>query len=344
MEKTYIKTLVELKQLADSLPKTRMMALAKINVLITLNMKWEKLQLNKNLDSHPFILTEELAQNAIISLREWEDIQFCDGEFNLSFNHKNLEEEHHDLFQGLWTEYDKDQYEERIKLYDFRLSINKLDKNFFAGKNVIDMGCGHGNFAHAIINAGANSVLGIDFGEKSIEYAIKMRDHLGVSKNKIDFVLSTVYKVPVIDDSFDFAIQNGVFHHLENEDAAYTEMFRLLKPDGCAWIYTEGEGSIARDLFHYSVEILHDTPSTLVNDHLQHLGFSINKRYHLGDSLKAVYKATSWEKLTEKLKKIGFKKFIRLTGGMDYDLEINEKDKWAKEKFCEGDIRLIAYK
>jgi hypothetical protein len=74
------------------------------------------------------------------------------------------------------------------------------------------------------------------------------------------------------------------------------------------------------------------------------LGFSVNKRYHLGDSLKAVYRATSWSKLIAKLKVIGFSEFTRLKGGMPYDLDVNESVKWSKEKYGEGDIRLLARK
>ncbi len=144
--------------------------------------------------------------------------------------------------------------------------------------------------------------------------------------------------------SFDAAIQNGVFHHLEDEDRAYKEMHRLLKPGGIAWIYTEGEDSIARNLFDASVQILEEVPANLVMEHLAHLGLSINKRYHLGDSLKAIYRATSWDNLTNRLNKIGFGEFRRLKGGLAYDLDITDEDPWAKEKFGEADIRLLATK
>lgn len=345
MNKIYLETLGTLKELADSMPHTRTMAIAKIDSLMKLNMSWEKLQLNKSLESHPFHLADKLVQQAIEDLKLWQSLEFCDGKISIdSENSAVMEQNHHKLFQSLWTSFNEKQYLERIKLYDFRLSVNKIDHTLLKDKRVIDMGCGHGNFAHAIINAGAREVVGIDFGESSIEYAIAAREQLKVTEDKIKFKLSSVYEVNEPSESFDFAIQNGVFHHLEDEDKAYKEMYRLLKPNGSAWIYTEGEGSIARDLFHVTVQILSEVPSALVNEHLAHLGFSINKRYHLGDSLKAVYKAISWEQLTGKLSRIGFGNFIRLKGGMSYDLDIIDDDPWAKEKFGEGDIRLLATK
>ncbi len=345
MDKTYLNSLQHLKDLADSLPRTRTMAIAKIDALIKLNMGWEHLQLDKNLKEHPFLLTERLVNKAIDDLNTWEALSFCDGQVLIGFEDSSeMEKNHKELFQSLWTSYEHSHYLDRIALYDFRLSVNNIGGEVLKGKRVIDMGCGHGNFAHALIRAGAKEVLGVDFGTDSIKYALAARDMLNIGEDIIRFELSSVYQVKEPDQSFDFAVQNGVFHHLENEDMAYREMHRLLKPDGLAWIYTEGEGSIARDLFQVTVQILSDIPSSLVNEHLQHTGFSINKRYHLGDSLKAVYKATSWKRLTEKLSGIGFGNFKRLKGGMPYDLDICEDDPWAKEKFGEGDIRLLATK
>lgn len=255
-----------------------------------------------------------------------------------------MEEEHQDLFQSLWTQFDADQYRERITRYDDRLRFNRLETGTFEGMRVVDMGCGHGNFDHAILNAGAAEVVGVDYGENSICYAEAARDRLGVPESRLRFILSTVYDVPEASGSFDAAVQNGVFHHLDDEDRAYREMHRLLKPDGIAWVYTEGEGSIARDLFHVSVQILADVPARLVQEHLAHLGFSINKRYHLGDGLKAVYRATSWADMTGRLEAIGFGNFRRLIGGFDTDLDITDADPYAAEKYGEGDIRLLATK
>ncbi len=346
MDKTYLPRLQELKKLAESLPRTRFMALARIEALIRMNMGWERLQLDRNLPDHPYKLTHDLVDRAIGDLQAARDIAFCDGELPLDHDPRDqtMEEEHHDLFQTLWVQFNAEQYRERIERYDDRLRFNDLHKGFFDGMRVVDMGCGHGNFDHAILNAGAREVVGIDYGEESIRYAVAARDELGVPAERLKFIQATVYDVPEEGGSFDAAVQNGVFHHTDDEDRAYREMHRLLKPGGVAWIYTEGEGSIARDLFHVSVQILSDVPASLVQGHLKHLGFSINKRYHLGDGLKAVYRATSWQNLTDRLTSIGFGNYKRLIGGFDTDLDVTDADPYAAEKFGEADIRLLATK
>jgi len=346
MEKTYLPRLQELKKLAESLPRTRFMALARVEALIRMNMGWERLQLDRTLSEHPFKLTHDLVDRAIMDLEAARDIAFCDGGQSLDHDPRDqsMEEEHHDLFQSLWVQFNADQYRERIERYDDRLRFNDLHTGFFDGMRVVDMGCGHGNFDHAILNAGASEVVGVDYGEESLRYAAAARDELGVPRSQLKFIEATVYDVPEEGGSFDAAVQNGVFHHTDDEDRAYREMHRLLKPGGVAWIYTEGEGSIARDLFHVSVQILADVPASLVQGHLKHLGFSINKRYHLGDGLKAVYRATSWQNLTDRLTAIGFGDYKRLIGGFDTDLDVTDADPYAAEKFGEADIRLLATK
>lgn len=346
MEKTYLPRLQDLKSLAAELPRTRFMALARIDALLRMNMGWEALQLDKSLPDHPFKLTHALVDRAIGDLEAARAIGFCDGGIDLDADPRlqSMEEEHHELFQSLWTQFDAEQYKDRIARYDDRLRFNDLHNGFFDGLRVVDMGCGHGNFDHAILNAGAREVVGVDYGEESIRYADEARVRLEVPESRLRFVHATVYDVPEADGSFDAAVQNGVFHHLDDEDRAYREMHRLLKPGGTAWIYTEGDGSIARDLFHVSVQILADVPAALVREHLAHLGFSINKRYHLGDGLKAVYRATTLADLKARLEEIGFGNFRRLIGGFDTDLDVTDDDPYSAEKFGDGDIRLLMEK
>lgn len=346
MEKTYLERLDVLKERAEALPRTRYMALARIEALLRMNMRWERLQLNKALAEHPWPITHRLVDDAIDDLATAYELRHCDGHLALDEDprEQTMEEEHQTLFQGLWVQFDKAQYDERILRYDERLAHNGMEAGFFDGMRVIDMGCGHGNFAHAMLRAGARSVLGVDYGEESIQYAKAARDALEVDSETLSFKHETVYDVSEPSGSFDFAVQNGVFHHLDDEDRAYREMNRLLKPGGLAWIYSEGSGSVARDLFHVSVQILADVPAALVRAHLAHLGFSIGKRYHLGDGLKAVYRATSWAELTGRLSRLGFGEFKRLAGKFDTDLDVTPDDPYSAAKFGEGDLRILAKK
>lgn len=348
MDKIYLEDLKKLTETAASMPDTRMMALGKINALILLNMRYEKIMLNRNLAGHPYKTVSGFIKEAITFLEGWRDIAFIEApqSHTLKGGIKGMEEKHKDIFQRLWVRFSKEDYQQRIERYVHRLRVNNLDRGWLKGFRCIDFGCGHGNFAHALIQEGAAYVYGLDYGEASIKYANCSRDELKIGTDLIKFDLANVYDVPREDGEFDFAIQNGVFHHLEDENLAIKEMHRVLKVGGWIWYYTDGAGGISYDLWDSSVEILKEVEHELIVDYLSYLNIEVGKRYHLGDGLKATYRHTTWEEITSRLESFGFGNFRRLVGGFptDFDGDVIAADKFGKEKFGSGDLRLLAQK
>jgi len=347
-ETTYKNSLDELIRIAEEIPNTEMMAAAKISTLVVLNMRYEIIMLDRSLEQHPSRLVSNYIRDAITTLNSWKEVVFIEAENKIvaSAKSEDMEQFHNQLFQELWINFSDIEYEQRIERYQKRLRINGIDNHWFNGLRCIDFGCGHGNFAHALIREGADYVLGIDFGERNIEYSLRARDQLEVPTHRLDFRVEDVYCVSEADDSFDFAIQNGVFHHLEDEDAAYGEVYRVLKPGGWFWIYTDGEGGISHDLWDASAYILRDIPALKILDLLDRINVETGKRYHLGDGLNAIYRHTTWEALIRRLEHVGFGNFRRLVGGFptDFDHDVIAEDRWGKEKFGSGDIRLLAQK
>ncbi len=345
MEKVYIQPLEKLQKLADEIPDTRMMAIAKITALVLLNIRYERIMVDRNLEQHPYTLVCELIRDAHSLLSNWREVSFIEHPSAPMLQRQalRLERDHQILFQQLWVRFSGDDYEQRIKRYVHRLRINDLGAPWVNGFKCIDFGCGHGNFAHALIREGAEYAYGLDFGEQNIEYAITARDRLGVSPQEIEFKVESVYEVSKDNDTFDLAIQNGVFHHLEDEDAAIREVRRVLKPEGWFWYYTSGSGGIAQDLWDASVYILRNTPQDLTLSFLDYLNVETGKRYHLGDGLNAHYRHTTWAEVTGRLRRLGFGNFRRLRGGFptDFDHDVIEQDKYGQEKFGEGDLRLL---
>lgn len=346
MKKDYLEELETLKNLADEISNTPMMALAKIDMLVILNMRYERIMVNRNLDKHPYALVRDLIRDAHTMLSSWHEISFVENSHSRVFEKPEMEMEmlHKELFQKLWVDFSVEEYEQRIQRYVHRLRINRLGDGWLKGFKCIDFGCGHGNFAHALIREGAAYVYAIDFGEDSIKYAIKVRDRLGVEPKQIEFKEESVYKVSIESSTFDFAIQNGVFHHLENEDVAYREVRRVLKLGGWFWVYTDGSGAISHDLWDASSYILREIPHEFIISRLRNLNIETSKRYHLGDGLNATYRHATWSELTERLSQMGFGNFRRLVGGYptDFDLDVIEADSYGKEKFGEGDLRILA--
>lgn len=254
-----------------------------------------------------------------------------------------MEEHHQELFQSLWVKYGEQDYLDRIQQYVNRISLNDLE-SVVLGARCIDFGSGHGNFAHALIQCGAVSVVGIDYGKGNIEYAERATRRLGVGQ--VSFKCASVYATDEPSGAYDFAVQNGVFHHLDDEVRAYTEVHRVLRSGGHFWVYTDGSDSIQGDLQDAAARVVGAFPISEVNASLDVMGLSVGKRYHLGDSLQATYRHTTPESLIEFLGEVGFGFVRRLSGGAatDSDGSVLSLDRWAVEKFGTGDIRMLFVK
>jgi len=348
MKPSYLALLDALVGHCLSMPNTPMSAQVRVAALVALNLRYEKVQVERSLATHPYILVEGFVKDAIVSVQSFRDVLSFESD-NLEFSSDRpeaMEDMHQDLFQRLWTQYDIDLYKsDRIARYERRIDINDIAP-LIAGKDCIDFGCGHGSFSHALVNRGARRVLGIDFGAESLDHAAKMRDILGVSADRVAFKLATVYDTGEPAASYDFAIQNGVFHHLDDEDRAYAEVHRVLKPGGWLWVYTDGTGAITHHLWDASRAALANVPPPFIIEQLKRLNLATGKVYHCGDGFNAVYRHTTWEDLTGRLERLGFGEFRRIQGGFptDFDDTVIADDRYGNEKFGTGDLRLVCRK
>jgi ubiquinone/menaquinone biosynthesis C-methylase UbiE len=338
---TYQESFKLIESQSGKLKKTSIGTFYLIQELAMVNMVWEKYQFSYDDDRQPNMVADLIVHDVAIKL---EGILNSLNSYGYLINSvpddRIMEEMHQSLFEHLWSEYDEEGYSTRIRDYVNRLEVNQLGKEFLYNKIVLDLGCGHGNFLQACLKLGAKKGIGIDFGNKSINYAKKYSENL----SSIDFKVGNVYDLEFEDDVFDFVIQNGVFHHLENEDKAYSEAYRVLKTGGKMWIYTDG-GGIRGDLWDYSRKILSDVPFKVIREILKNIGYSQAKCYHISDGLNAIYRHTTVNEIQERLTKIGFGGFKRLKGGEWFDLDGDFlKRKYANEIAGDGDIRLLAVK
>ncbi len=342
----YRKELKILESYSKSLPNSHFCLFGKVVGLSLLILRWEKLMLQKKLSKHPFYLAEEIIKDAKVWIKQVHAAnEIAGGKKDNKFNGSlfwSMERYHQKLFQDLWIRFKTEDYQARIDQYIYRLKINRL-VDLVKGKKCVDFGCGHGNFAQALKKVGATSVYGVDYGKQSIAFCRKITRRLGVAN--LHFKVASVYHSGFKKCSFDFAIQNGVFHHLEDEDRAYREVYRVLKPSGYFWVYTDGSNSIAGDIQDTASRILSNQPMSEVGKILDMMGLSVGKRYHLGDSLQATYRHTNYKKLTQRLENIGFSAVRRLKGGFPYDSDGQAQvDPWAEEKFGCGDLRILFQK
>jgi SAM-dependent methyltransferase len=118
-----------------------------------------------------------------------------------------------------------------------------LDAASFAGKVVLEGGCGHG-MAGEIVAPLAREYIGVDLGE-GIEAARERTAGLG----NAHLIQGSLLSLPLASGTADFAYSIGVIHHTSDPHKAFSELSRSLKADGSLliWVYPR-EGALFETL------------------------------------------------------------------------------------------------
>lgn len=304
----------------------------------------EKILYNENYKGNIYHPLDKLLVRFIEKLKLSKNIKdYMDGK-KVKLEKKIISKNHKYVFQNLWSKYKNYEFiKYRLKPYMLRIKKNNL-LPLIKNKKIIDFGCGHGQFLMALKKMGASSCLGIDFGKKSINYARKISSNLRFRKNLI-FNEGNVVNYKTKTNNYDFAIQNGVFHHIDtkkNEIKAYKNVYKSLKKGSLFWIYTQGGGGLYQLISNNIYETLKKFDKKKIIDIIFSKNISINKKYVLSDNFTTKYRFNTWSKLKKELSDIGFKYIRPLKGGTKTDFDkYFSKDKKFKEKFGEGQIRAL---
>ena len=107
--------------------------------------------------------------------------------------------------------------------------IQKIEKGI-----LIDLGSGTGYLSIEIAKRAPKlKIYGIDLSKKMVEIAT---GHARGIKN-VQFKFGNAAKLPFEDESIDFIVSTGSFHHWQNPGKVFNECYRVLKSKGEGWIY-----------------------------------------------------------------------------------------------------------
>jgi arsenite methyltransferase len=100
------------------------------------------------------------------------------------------------------------------------------------GERALDLGSGAGtdSLVAAQMVGDAGHVTGIDMTEPMLAKARAAADELGAAN--VEFVEGEVERLPFADGSFDVVISNGVIDLIPDKDAVFSEIHRVLVPEG----------------------------------------------------------------------------------------------------------------
>jgi SAM-dependent methyltransferase/uncharacterized protein YbaR (Trm112 family) len=121
---------------------------------------------------------------------------------------------------------------QRQNFYDF---IHPVTAEFFAGKQVLDAGCGMGRFLKLGAEFGSQDIIGVDLSA-AVEAAYRNTRHLP----NAHVVQGDILALP-LKSCFEYIFSVGVLQFLPEPRQGFHSLTRLLKPGGkiSIWVYSE---------------------------------------------------------------------------------------------------------
>ncbi len=95
--------------------------------------------------------------------------------------------------------------------------------------DVVDVACGTGDLAMVFCKAGVGSVLGIDFTQAMLNYAVKKSENAGMP---IEYRQGDAMNLYLDDGSADIVSIAFGIRNVQNPQKAFAEFYRILRPGG----------------------------------------------------------------------------------------------------------------
>ncbi len=117
-----------------------------------------------------------------------------------------------------------------------------------SGINLLDIGSGPGTILIEVAkNDPSTNAIGIDISKKMVELANKNREISGDGVNPA-FISMSAEALALPSESFDLVLSTLTLHLVKSPDKMLSEMYRVLRSGGEAWIYDGYDGTSLDDV------------------------------------------------------------------------------------------------
>lgn len=167
-------------------------------------------------------------------------------------------------------------------------------------KDLLDIGCGAGNFTLMMLSKVENlNCTLVDLSKPMLDKAFERVS--AQTENKVTILQGDIREVELPENAFDIILAGAVLHHLrDNEDweTTFSKLFKLLKPNGCLMI---------SDLITQDTEILNEYTREKYGDYLESVGGKAY-RQHVLDYINKEDSPRSMNFQLDLMKQVGFRK------------------------------------
>jgi SAM-dependent methyltransferase len=159
----------------------------------------------------------------------------------------------------------------------FRDWLAPIGPEFFAGKRVLDAGCGTGRHAYFAARYGARDVFALDLSAAVEAARVNLRDLDNVHVLQGD-LLRLPFSAGHPGEGFDFVYSIGVLHHLPDPRAGFMSLVSALRPGGtiAVWVYGYENNGLVRNV----VEPLRRVSTRIPPPLLRGLAWPLGAAFH----------------------------------------------------------------
>jgi SAM-dependent methyltransferase len=187
-----------------------------------------------------------------------------------------------DAFGWQWQHFAEQHPEFEAQFLDW---LDPIQPEFFAGKRVLDAGCGTGRHAYFAASYGAHEVVALDLSD-AVETArrnLQSFDNVHVVQGDL---LRLPFRTPETGRGFDLIYSIGVLHHLPDPAAGFRNLTRYLRPGGtiAVWLYGHENNGFVRNV----VEPLRRLSTQMPHSLLRGLAWPLAVGFH--GAAKGVYR------------------------------------------------------
>jgi len=152
-----------------------------------------------------------------------------------------------DSFGEKWTKsnfgHNQKEFEEKIKpIYLEMMGLTENDLDIFNNKIVLEVGIGSGS-SSKLWAPQSKEFHGVDISKAVYE----VKNSLGNLASNVILSQSDINNLPYLDNSFDFIVSNGVFHHTPSTKFALRNSLKKLKIGGTCIFYIYKKKSPIRE-------------------------------------------------------------------------------------------------